>query len=65
MGDLVRKGKDQRASKWWWEAETPLALMGEVVSTQSKLAAGEKLCIWCSLPYGPQTRLLESIGIRK
>jgi hypothetical protein len=21
--------------------------------------------IWCSLPYGPQTRLLESIGIRK
>ena len=28
-------------------------------------AARAALCIWCLLPYGPQTRLLESIGITK
>jgi hypothetical protein len=36
-----------------------------VVLDPVKARRRQKKIIWCSLPYSPQTRLLESIGIRK
>ena len=50
MGDLVRKGKGQRVE----------GAVGSLIAVGVDRGGGLD-----PLPYGPQTRLLESMGIRK
>jgi hypothetical protein len=66
MGEVghVLKGKDQCTPKGRLEAQFAISVNWGVPQPSQKPAAGKKI-IWCSLPYSPQTRQLESIGIRK